>query len=192
MTTINANNTKTAFGSISPQKLAEVLNQNPQATLIDVRTPAEYRTVHIPQAHLMPLDALDADEVRSLAGDDQPVYVICHSGARGTKACEKLAASGLTNIVNIEGGTSAWADAGLPVNRGKGVISIMRQVQIIAGSLILLGVILAATINPWFMALSGFVGTGLLFAGLTDTCGMAILLARMPWNNAPGTKNCSI
>ncbi|MEQ9453360.1 MAG: rhodanese-like domain-containing protein [Phycisphaeraceae bacterium] len=182
-----------AYGSISPEQLSMHLQSDPNALLIDVRTPAEYHAVHIPQARLMPLDQFDTDTIRTLATDNQSIYVICHTGGRGAKACERLVSAGLRNVINIEGGTAAWADAGLPVTRAKGAISMMRQVQITAGSLILLGMILAATVHPWFIGLSGFVGAGLLFAGLTDTCGMAMLLARMPWNKKkPSSQNCSI
>ncbi|QDU71384.1 rhodanese-like domain-containing protein [Mucisphaera calidilacus] len=189
MTTLNNN---IAFGTIKPQRLAEILHENPDTHLIDVRTPAEYRQVHIPQARLMPLDSLDPAEVREYAADDKTLYVVCHAGGRGAKACEQLAEAGITTVVNVEGGTTAWADAGLPVVRTNGMISIMRQVQIIAGSLILLGVVLGILVHPYLVGISAFVGAGLLFAGLTDTCGMAIILARMPWYNAPNVKNCSI
>lgn len=193
MTTATAPQPQAAgYGSITPQKLAEEIKAHPDALLIDVRMPAEYRAVHIPQARLMPLDQLDPAEVRGMASDGKPIYVICHAGGRGAKACQQLASAGLEHLVNVEGGTSAWAAAGLPVVRAKGAISIMRQVQIVAGSLILIGAILGVTVHIGFVGLSAFVGAGLLFAGLTDTCGMAILLAKMPWNNGPAAKNCSI
>jgi rhodanese-related sulfurtransferase len=109
------------------------------------------------------------------------VYVICLSGARGAKACEKLTAAGL-NAVNIEGGTLAWAAANLPVVRGKKSISLERQVRIAAGSLVLLGCVLGYFVHPLGYALPAFIGAGLLFAGVTNTCGMGLLLAKMPWN----------
>ena len=112
----------------------------------------------------------------------EPLYVICRSGSRGRQACEKFLAAGCTNVVNVEGGTQAWAAAGLPVVRGKKTVSLERQVRIAAGSLDSLGVLLAWLVHPAFNALSAFVGAGLIFAGLTDTCGLALFLARMPWN----------
>jgi rhodanese-related sulfurtransferase len=121
------------------------------------------------------------------AKGDQPLYVICHTGARGKQACEKFIAAGYENVINVAGGTKAWADAGLQVVRGKQTISVERQVRMAAGSLVLLGIGLAQ-LHPAFLGLSAFVGAGLLFAGITDTCGMGILLARMPWNQVLGSR----
>ena len=86
--------------------------------------------------------------------------------------------------VNVEGGTLAWEQAGLPVVRGKKAMSLERQVRIAAGSLVVLGTALGAFVHPGFLGLSAFVGAGLVFAGVTDTCGMGMVLARMPWNRA--------
>ena len=86
----------------------------------------------------------------------------------------------------VEGGTKAWEAAGLPVVRGQGVISIERQVRIGAGTLVLLGVLLGSWVDPFWFFLSGFVGAGLIFAGITDWCGMGLLLAKMPWNQSSG------
>lgn len=110
------------------------------------------------------------------------MYVICNSGNRSGKACEKFLAGGFDEVVNVEGGTKAWDEAGLPVKRGKKAVSLERQVRIAAGSLVLVGVILGFTVHPGFFGLSGFVGAGLLFAGITDTCAMGMLIAKMPWN----------
>jgi rhodanese-related sulfurtransferase len=97
-------------------------------------------------------------------------------------ACERLAAAGVASVVNVEGGTLAWEKAGLPVVRGKKAMSLERQVRIAAGSLVLIGTVLGAFVHPYALGLAGFVGAGLVFAGITDTCGMGMLLARMPWN----------
>ena len=149
--------------------------------LIDVRTPAEYREVHAEGAKLVPLDALDPKTVhRDAAG--RPLYVLCKSGSRAAKACGRFAAAGVTGAGIVEGGTSAWEAAGLPVVRGKKVMALERQVRIAAGSLVAIGVGLSFWIHPAFIALSGFVGLGLVFAGVTDTCAMGMLMARMPWN----------
>ncbi|WP_428389755.1 rhodanese-like domain-containing protein [Mucisphaera sp.] len=179
------------YGTVDVSALDAALKTTDAVVLIDVRTAGEYRGVHVPGAISVPLDALSVDAVREHAGENDEVYVICQSGGRGAKACELLAKQGLERVVNVEGGTSAWVSAGLPVVRGKGTISIMRQVQIAAGSLVLLGVTGGFLIHPGFFGLSGFVGAGLLFAGLSDTCGMAILLAKMPWNRGQGASCAS-
>ncbi|MGA2035027.1 MAG: rhodanese-like domain-containing protein, partial [Thermoguttaceae bacterium] len=152
--------------------------------LIDVRTPVEYREVAVESARNVPLDQLDpAALVGALnAAAQEPLYVVCRSGGRGRQACEKFLAAGFANVVNVEGGTLACVEAGLPVVRGKKAMSLERQVRIAAGSLVLLGALLGWFVDPAFIALSAFVGAGLIFAGITDTCGMGMILARMPWN----------
>ena len=169
--------------AISPQHLAD-LCKNGQVELIDVRTPVEYRELHVAAARNVPLDKLDPAAVMPArnGSKDDPLYLICRSGSRGRQACEKFLAAGFTNVVNVEGGTLACVECGLPVVRGKKVISLERQVRIAAGSLVLLGVLLGWLVHPVFLGLSAFVGAGLVFAGITDTCGMGMLLARMPWN----------
>ncbi len=172
--------------TITPQKLAELHQQGTKIDLIDVRTPAEFGEVHATFARNVPLDRLDPTKVGSV---DQPLYVICQSGGRSQMACDKLHAAGV-NVVNVEGGTRAWTAAGLPVIRGKKAMSLERQVRIAAGSLVLTGVILSFAVHPYLIGLSAFVGAGLVFAGITDTCGMGMILARMPWNQVKGS--CSI
>lgn len=172
--------------TISPRELQERVQRGESVDLIDVRTPAEFQEVHVPFAMNAPLDRLDASAYRDRP-TSQPLYVICKSGGRGRQACEKLRAAGLENAVNVEGGTSAWDQAGLPVVRGKKTMSLERQVRIAAGSLVLTGAVLGYFVNPYFIGLSAFVGAGLMFAGITDTCGMAMLLGRMPWNQCATT-----
>jgi rhodanese-related sulfurtransferase len=110
----------------------------------------------------------------------------CNSGNRTRQAAERLVAVGFEQTYELEGGLVAWKQAGLPVVVDRRApLPIMRQVQIAAGSLVLLGVILAVLVSPWFMALSAFVGAGLVMAGITGFCGMANLLAHMPWNRRP-------
>ena len=170
--------------SISPRDLAAKKQGGEAVELIDVRTPVEYREVHCDFARNVPLSDLDPRAVmtdRNGTGD-KPLYVICRSGSRGKQACEKFLAAGFTNVVNVEGGTLAWAECGLPVNRGKKAISLERQVRIAAGAIVLLGAVLGLLVHPYFLGLSAFVGAGLVFSGVTDTCGMGLLLARLPWN----------
>jgi rhodanese-related sulfurtransferase len=172
--------------TISPSAFADLRRRGEPVTLIDVRTPAEFGEVHVEQARNIPLDRLDAGAVRSLAGD-RPLYLICKSGGRSHKACEQLIAAGVGNVVSVEGGTAACEAAGLPVIRGRKAMSLERQVRIAAGSLVAIGAALAAfgpdsTWRAVGAGLAGFIGCGLVFAGVTDTCGMAMILARMPWN----------
>ncbi len=169
--------------TISPQQLAELCKSG-KIDLIDVRTPVEFPEVHATNARNLTLDRLDPATVMQArnGNKDEPLYLICRSGSRGRQACEKFLAAGFTNVVNVEGGTLACVKAGLPVVRGKKAISLERQVRIAAGSLVLLGVLLGWLVHPALFGLSAFIGAGLVFAGVTDTCGMGMMLARMPWN----------
>lgn len=169
--------------TITVRELAELCQREGTVDIIDVRTPAEYREVHCVYAKNVPLDQLDPDKIRQLRqAPDKPLFVICRSGNRAAKACEALRKAGLENVVLVEGGTQAWVEAGLPVVRGKKTISLERQVRIAAGSLVLIGSLLGYFLHPAWMALAAFVGAGLVYSGITDTCAMAMLLARMPWN----------
>jgi len=178
---------------ISPSKLAELYKEGKKIELIDVRSPVEYREVHVESARNVPLDQLDvAALIEARKGSaNEPLYLICRSGGRGQQACEKFLKAGFSNVINVDGGTMACVEAGLPVVRGKKTMSLERQVRIAAGSLVLLGVVLGWLVDPVFIGLSAFVGAGLIFAGITDTCGMGMILARMPWNQcSSSTKSC--
>ena len=170
--------------SISASKLLALRNEGKQVDLIDVRTPVEFREIHAEGARLVPLDRLDPRAVMSGRNGNsaEPFYVLCRTGSRAKQACDMFVAASYSNVILVEGGTLAWEEAGGPVVRGKKAISLERQVRIAAGSLVLLGAVLALTVNLWFVLLLAFIGAGLLFAGITDTCGMGMLLARMPWN----------
>jgi rhodanese-related sulfurtransferase len=177
------------YQTIHPKQLVDKARER-EVELIDVRTPVEFREVRATHARNVPLDSLDPHAVMKgrNGNSDEPLYVICRSGNRSTKACEQLVKAGYTNVVNVEGGTQAWDDAGLPVVRGKKAISLERQVRIAAGFLVLLGAVLGFFVHPYFIGLSAFVGAGLMFAGITDTCGMGMLLAKMPWNQVKEAK----
>jgi rhodanese-related sulfurtransferase len=169
--------------TMSPQQLADLCKSG-QIDLIDVRTPVEYRELHVATARNVPLDKLEPAAVMKTRNGsrDEPLYLICRSGSRGRQACEKFLAAGFTNVINVEGGTLACVECGLPVVRGKKAISLERQVRIAAGLLVLVGALLGWLVHPVFVGLAAFIGAGLVFAGITDTCGMGMLLARMPWN----------
>jgi rhodanese-related sulfurtransferase len=170
------------MSTISPQALLQLHQQGQACTLIDVRTPVEFREVHVAFARNIPLDRLNPEALLAEHAGDHPLYVVCRSGARGKQACEKLLAAGMKNVVNVEGGTLACEAAGLPVVKGKKAMSLERQVRIAAGALVLTGAVLGYFVDRHWIGLSAFVGAGLMFAGITDTCGMAMILARMPWN----------
>ena len=170
--------------SINPRELQRRLAAGSPARLLDVRTPGEHANAHVPGAKLIPLDELDAAAFyRERGGDCTPVYVLCQSGGRARRAIEKLERVGVQGCVLVEGGTQAWIDAGLPVIHGESrVLPLMRQMQITAGFLSAVGAVLALTVNPRYAFIPLFIGCGLLFAGLTGFCGLALLLAKMPWN----------
>ena len=150
-----------------------------EAIVVDVREPGEFAREHIDGARSFPLSAFDPSRLPR----DRRIVLCCQSGARSSRALAQLEAAGLTNVAHLDGGLAAWKAAHLPVSVDMSQpISIMRQVQITAGSLVLIGAILAALVSPWFILLSGFVGAGLVFAGVTDTCMMALLLAKLPYN----------
>ena len=172
--------------TISPRELQRRRDEGAAVDVIDVRTPIEFAEIHVEGARLVPLDVLDPEQIRAgrQHANGEPLYVICRSGSRAAQAYQKLQAAGIENIFSVEGGTLAWEQAGLPVVRGQKVISLERQVRIAAGLLVLLGSTASWLVHPAFLALPAFVGAGLVFSGVTDTCGMGLLLARMPWNRA--------
>jgi rhodanese-related sulfurtransferase len=172
--------------TVTPAELQRRLAAGRPGRLLDVRTPGEFAAAHVPGARLLPLDELDpAAFGRERNGDAATVYVLCQTGGRARRAIEKLERAGVRGCVLVEGGTQAWMDAGLPVNRGPSrVLPLMRQVQIIVGFVAATGGLLALTVNKYFALLPLVVGGGLLFAGLTGFCGLAVLLAKLPWNKS--------
>jgi rhodanese-related sulfurtransferase len=167
--------------TISPIELQKLLTGQPDLQLVDVRTPVEFAEVHVSLAQNIPLDELKPDFLS--ARRNQPVYLLCRSGRRAEKAAGEFSKKGFIQPVVVEGGVLAWIEAGLPVIRGTTrVISLERQVRIAAGSLVVTGVLLGWFVHRGFFGLSAFVGAGLVFAGITDFCGMGLLLAKLPWN----------
>ena len=163
---------------LDPQEALRLINEG--ALLIDVREPDEHARERIPNARLIPLSRLSTPLDRNEA---QRVVFHCRSGGRTATASERLAAAVGGDAYILRGGLDAWKAAGLPVLRDpRRPIEMIRQVQIAAGSFVVLGVGLGALLHPGFYALSGFVGAGLVFAGTTGTCGMARMLALAPWN----------
>ena len=152
-----------------------------EALLIDVREPPEYAAEHIPEAQLLPLSTFNPARVSQEAG--KKVVLHCVMGMRSAQAGQKLLDAGFTTVYNFRGGVQAWKDAGYATAGGQRTpLSLQRQVQIASGSLVLLGTLLGVIVSPWFLLLSGGVGAGLVYAGVSGTCGMATLLARLPYN----------
>lgn len=171
------------YGKCSVEEARAALAGERECQFVDVREYSEYETERVNGSVLAPLSALE-ENLGSIA-PDRRVYLLCRSGKRAAQAAERLIGKGFTDVRVIEGGLQAWAAAGLPVEKGGGrVWALERQVRFVAGSLVLTGVLLSL-VSPWFILLSGFVGAGLTFSAITDTCGMAMVLARMPWNRKP-------
>jgi rhodanese-related sulfurtransferase len=176
-----------SISTITPQKLAEAA-KNGSVEQIDVRTPAEFAAVHVAYARSVPLEKLDPKAiVAERNGRGGPLYVICHSGTRGKQACEQFLAAGFPDAVVVEGGTQACIAAGLPMKHGRQVLPLDRQMRIVMGTLVLIGVALGFLVHPVGFGLSAFVGCGLIFAGITDICPLSMLVARMPWNQRAPT-----
>jgi len=182
--------------SITINELNHLRSSGKPLMLIDVRTPAEFEAVHVAGARLLPLDNLDCAAVlaeREKSGAASPIHILCHSGARAKRAAEKFAAVGFKDCLVVEGGTQAWAAAGLPVERGeRAVLPLDRQMQTIIGLMIIAGVALAQLVDPAWIWLSGFAGLGLLVAGVTGFCPLRMVVSRMPWNQgtADAKRSC--
>lgn len=169
--------------TITPHQAAALLREG--ATLVDVREPDEHARERIPGARNLPLSRLEEAELAVREG--KPVLFHCRTGARTAGNAGRLAAkAGLCEAYIVEGGLDAWRRAGLPVAEDRRApIELGRQVQIAAGAMVLAGVVLGATLSPWLYGLAGLVGAGLVFAGITGTCGLARVLRLMPWNRTP-------
>ncbi|MEC4985857.1 MAG: rhodanese-like domain-containing protein [Oscillatoria sp. PMC 1076.18] len=164
--------------TIKPATLKNLIDTD-KVNLIDVREPDEHNREHIPSSILIPLSTFDPQAIPT---NNKQLVLHCQTGNRSAQAAQKLFAAGVEEVTHLEGGLNTWKQQKYFTKINKQApISIMRQVQIVAGSLILTGTLLAL-ISPWFLLLTGFVGSGLLYAGISNTCAMAIILAKMPWN----------
>ncbi|MGE3541671.1 MAG: rhodanese-like domain-containing protein [Candidatus Tectimicrobiota bacterium] len=163
------------------------LARGDECQLVDVREVAEYEPERIAAARLVPLPAFE--QQAGVIDPQRMVYVVCRSGNRALQAAARLLQRGYMDGRVVEGGLQAWKDAGYPVQRGtRRAWSLERQVRCVAGVAVLLGVGLSWVVHPGFLALAACIGAGLTFSAVTDTCGMAMVLARMPWNHqAQGT-----
>ena len=185
----------TEFGVLDPRRIM----------IVDVRSPMEYSDLRLARAHVfMPLDSLEPEEfaLRHGIGKDMHICLLCASGQRAARAAEQFAAQGFSRIQVVTGGLAACRSAGLALT-GPGAeggsacqdaapLSLERQVRIAAGSLVVIGAVLGLAVNSWFILLALLVGSGLVWAGVTNWCGMALLLTKAPWNKgscAIGAKN---
>ncbi|HUF66064.1 MAG TPA: rhodanese-like domain-containing protein [Gemmatimonadaceae bacterium] len=167
---------------VRPAELAALLEEDAAVRLLDVRTPAEYETAHIHGAYNVPLDTLGEHGAELRVTVTEPVVLVCQSGQRARRAEEALKSAGMPNLHVLDGGMNGWIAAGKPVIRGSGQISLERQVRILAGALVASGALLGLLVSPWFVLVSALVGMGLMVAGITDRCGMAMVLSRLPHN----------
>lgn len=177
-----------SYTVISPAQAAERMRSG--AFAIDVRTPAEHRALHAAGVRLFPLDRFAPGEVIAARGPaaSAPVVVFCQGGTRARTAADQLVAAGCTQVEVVDGGTKAWAAANLPVMRGAATFGLERQVRTIIGVGVLTGALLAVFVHPSWAFLAAFFGAGLTMAGITDWCGLALLIQKMPWNrSAPAT-----
>ncbi len=173
----------TAPSTIHASELRQLLLDDPDTHILDVRTGSEFRSVHIPGSFNVPLDML-AEHRRDLANVEHPVVLVCQSGGRATTAQEHLTAAGKSNLRVLTGGIGAWQTSGGDVVRGDEKWALERQVRLVAGSMVL-GAILASLRFPAAKFLAGGIGFGLSFAALTNTCAMGMALTKLPYNRGP-------
>ncbi|MEX2571089.1 MAG: rhodanese-like domain-containing protein [Gemmatimonadota bacterium] len=174
---------------ITADELEGLLGTGPGVRLLDVRTPGEYEAAHIRGSYNVPLDSLGehVEEIRAHIGE--PVVLICQSGTRARRAEEALKTAGMPNLHVLDGGVNGWLSAGKPAIEGTPRMSLERQVRIVAGALVAMSAALALLVDPMFALIALGVGSGLVFAGVTDTCAMGMLLARLPHNR---TVTCDV
>jgi glyoxylase-like metal-dependent hydrolase (beta-lactamase superfamily II)/rhodanese-related sulfurtransferase len=193
---VNQKGEATSIEMISPRDATSLLKQDPQVKILDVRSALEFSQSHIEPSINIPIDML-SNKIGELSQAKQNYLVLCHSGTRAAMAADMLLQSGIHTVKVIEGGIAHWEKEKLPIIRGQGGMSLERQVRIIAGSLVLLGIIMAALVHWVFIFISVFVCCGLIYAGLTDNCLMGMLLMKLPYNKnlyktGPGGGTCSI
>lgn len=169
--------------TIAAAELRELLAADPDTRLLDVRTGGEFETAHIPGSYNVPLDTL-AEHAEELARFDHPVVLVCQSGGRAGQACERLTAAGGSRLSVLDGGMNSWTASGGDVERGQPRWAMERQVRLVAGSIVI-GSMLASTVFPRAKWIAAGVGGGLAFSAVTDTCTMAVLLSKLPYNRTP-------
>lgn len=170
-----------SFRNVSAPTLRDWIGQG-SVRIVDVREQDEFNRVRIRDAESKPLSRFEPRDMAP-AAEDERIVVVCRTGRRSATAAERLVEAGFRNVFNLDGGLAAWQSNRFDVVVDRSSpISLIRQVQIAVGTMVLGATILGATVSPWFLLVSGFAGAGLIFAGVTDTCAMAMALERMPWN----------
>ncbi len=180
-------NTQANSRSIEARAFRQLQIQNQALVLIDVSTPVEHREAHVHGAINLPIGSSELSEYMAARNgkSDEPCYVMCRGGVRSVKVCNQFPDA---KVVDVAGGLKRWKEEGLPVTADKKVVSLERQVRMTAGTIVMLGAVLGVLVHPYFMAVPAFVGGGLFYAGATNSCAMAMLLTKMPWNRAARPK----
>ena len=178
---VNQKGEATSIEMISPSEAAKILKSDQRSKILDVRSAMEVSQTHIDNSINIPIDMISA-KIGEMSQSGQNYLVLCHSGNRAAMAADMLMQSGIHNVKVIDGGLARWEKEKLPVIKGQGGISLERQVRVIAGGLVLTGVILAWLVHWGFIFIPIFVASGLIFAGLTDNCLMGMLLMKLPYN----------
>ena len=172
--------------SISVIALYDRMQAGEVVNLIDVRSPSEYSEIRIVGARLHPVTRFNAEaflqELKAMGHSGKTVFVVCRGGVRSQKVCEMLQSADYAEVVNVEGGTDAWVNAGLPVVRGKTAMSLERQTQIALGVILLVAMTLGFALSAWFELIPFFLGCGLIFAGFSGNCMLTRVLSKMAWN----------
>jgi len=166
---------------ISPWDASELMKKDPQVKLLDVRSALEFTQVHIKDSINVPIDILSA-KINDLIQSKQSYIVLCRTGNRSPMAADMLIQAGFNKVKVMQGGTTRWHKEKLPIIKGEGGISLERQIRLIAGSLVLFGIITAWLLHWAFVFISVFVSCGLIYAGTTDNCLMGMLLMKLPYN----------
>ncbi|KUL26911.1 rhodanese-like domain-containing protein [Actinoplanes awajinensis] len=169
--------------------LRELLATRGGVRILDVRTPGEFETAHIPGAYNVPLDLLREHGTEFRTHLDDQVVLVCRSGARAIQAGQTLAEAGLPNVKILNGGMTAWQQTDAPVNHGRTRWDLERQVRLVAG-LIVASSVLGSLLLPGLQWIAALMGAGLTVAALTNTCAMGMLLAKLPYNR--GTNSCDL
>ncbi|MFI7535817.1 rhodanese-like domain-containing protein [Streptosporangium sp. NPDC049376] len=178
--------TAASKATFTPAALQHLINNGSAPRLLDVRTPGEFQTSHIPGAYNVPLDTLREHRSELRRHLDEDVVLVCRSGARASQAEQALAEAGLPNLRVLDGGMMAWEASGAPVNRGPERWELERQVRLVAGSVVLVSGVVGFFV-PGVHLIGTAIGAGLTFAALSNTCAMGMMLSKLPYNRGPRT-----